>query len=64
MTLGLSLFLFAIGAILRFAVTASVAGIDLQTVGVILMIVGVVGFVVTLAMLISRREQVRTRPPY
>jgi Domain of unknown function (DUF6458) len=64
MTLGLSLFLFAIGAILRFAVTASVAGIDLQTVGVILMIVGVVGFLVTLAMLISRREQVGTRPPY
>ena len=64
MTLGLSLFLFAIGAILRFAVTASVAGIDLQTVGVILMIVGVVGFVVTLAMLISRREEVRTPPPY
>ena len=64
MTLGLSLFLFAVGAILRFAVTASVAGIDLQTVGVILMIVGVVGFLVTLAMLISRRDEVRTRPPY
>lgn len=64
MTLGLSLLLFAIGAILRFAVTASVAGIDPQTVGVILMIVGAVGFLVTLVMLISRRDDVRTRPPY
>jgi hypothetical protein len=64
MTLGLSLFLVAVGAILRFAVTASVAGIDLQTVGVILMVVGIVGFLVTLAMLISRRDQVRARPPY
>jgi len=64
MTLGLSLLLFAIGAILRFAVTTSVAGIDLQTVGVILMIVGAVGLLVTLVMLLSRRDDVRTRPPY
>lgn len=64
MSLGLSLFLFAVGAILRFAVTASVAGIDLQTVGVILMIVGAVGLLITLTLLISRRDQVGTRPPY
>ena len=43
MTIGASLFLIAVGAILNFAVTATVAGIDLQTVGVILMIVGGVG---------------------
>ena len=36
------LFLFAVGAILRFAVTKEVSGVDLQVVGVILMIVGVV----------------------
>jgi len=64
MTLGLSLLVFASGAILRFAVTTSVAGIDLQTVGVILMIVGAVGLLVTLVMLLSRRDDVRTRPPY
>ena len=40
------LFLFAVGAILRFAVTEEVSGIDLQIVGVILMIVGVVSAVV------------------
>jgi hypothetical protein len=43
-TIGGSLFLIAVGAILRFAVTAKVAGIDLQTVGLILMIIGVIGF--------------------
>ena len=36
-TIGGSLFLIAVGAIPRFAVTAEFAGIDLQTVGVILM---------------------------
>jgi hypothetical protein len=41
--LGTSIFLIAVGAILRFAVTATVAGISIQTVGVILMVVGVLG---------------------
>jgi Domain of unknown function (DUF6458) len=60
MTIGGSLFLIAVGAILKFAVTATVAGIDLQTVGVILMIVGVVGLILGLIMLSSAR---RTGPP-
>ena len=60
MTIGGSLFLIAVGAILKFAVTADVAGIDLQTVGVILMIVGVVGLILGLIMLSSAR---RTGPP-
>jgi hypothetical protein len=55
MTVGAALFLIAIGAILRFAVTAEVAGIDLQTVGTILMIVGAIGFVIGLFMTFSRR---------
>ena len=48
MTLGTSLFLIAVGAILRFAVTTSVSGIDLQVVGLILMIVGVIGLAISL----------------
>ena len=48
MTIGASLFCIAAGAILAFAVTATVAGIDIQTVGVILMIVGVLGLVLGL----------------
>jgi hypothetical protein len=48
LTIGTSILLFAIGAILRYAVTANVEGIDLDVVGLILMIVGVVGFVLSL----------------
>ncbi len=47
MTIGASIFLIALGAILYFAVTASVAGIDIQTVGLILMIVGILGLVIS-----------------
>jgi hypothetical protein len=48
MGIGTSIFLIAVGAILRFAVTASVSGIELQTVGTILMVVGVVGLLISL----------------
>jgi len=61
MTLGTSLFLIALGAILRFAVTTSVSGIDLQVVGLILMIVGVIGAILSLVWMFfgSRRSAVR-----
>jgi hypothetical protein len=48
MGIGTSLFLIAVGAILRYAVSDAVDGVDLSTVGLILMIVGVVGLVITL----------------
>jgi hypothetical protein len=48
MTIGTSLFLIAVGAILKYAVTATVAGVDVHTAGLILMIVGVVGLVIGL----------------
>lgn len=48
MTIGTSIFLIAVGAILRYAVTASVSGINIATVGLILMIAGVVGLVLAL----------------
>lgn len=63
MTIGTSLFLIAVGAILKYAVTAHVAGVDLQVVGVILMIIGVVGLLIGLAMWISARNDVRRAPP-
>ena len=43
MGLGVSIFLIALGAILAFAVTAEVAGLDIQVVGWILLIVGILG---------------------
>jgi hypothetical protein len=48
MGLGVSLFLIAVGAILTWAVNASVSGLELNTIGVILMIVGVVGLVLSM----------------
>ena len=43
MGIGTSIFLIALGAILKFAVTATISGIELATVGVILMVVGIIG---------------------
>jgi hypothetical protein len=48
MYIGASIFLIALGAILAFAVTASVAGVDIHTVGVILMAAGGIALVVSL----------------
>ena len=48
MYIGTSIFLIALGAILRYAVTADVEGINLDTAGLILMIVGVVGLLFSL----------------
>jgi hypothetical protein len=60
MTIGGSLFLIALGAILNFALTAELAGIELQTVGVILMIIGGLGLVLGLGFFFMSRPQ---RPP-
>jgi Domain of unknown function (DUF6458) len=48
MPLGTSIFLVAVGAILRYAVTAGVSGISLPTIGLILMIVGVAGLLLSI----------------
>lgn len=48
MGIGISLVLIAVGAVLRFAVSADAEGINLQTVGVILMIVGALGIILSL----------------
>ena len=66
-SIGTSLFLIAVGAILRYAVTASVSGVNVQTVGLILIVVGVIGFVLSLAwtMIWSRpRRAVVARDPH
>ncbi len=55
MTIGASIFLIAVGAILKYAVTATVAGLDIQTVGLILMIAGAIGLVIGLFIMFSDR---------
>lgn len=52
MALGTSIALIAIGAILKFAVSFSITGIDINIVGLILMIVGVLGLAISLVMMI------------
>ncbi len=48
MGISVSLIFIAAGAILRWAVTATTAGVNLQTVGMILLIVGIIGAVLSL----------------
>ena len=48
MGLGVSFLLIAAGAILAWAVNANVSGVDIQTVGWILLVVGIVGAVLSM----------------
>ena len=71
MPTGTSILLIAVGAILRYAVTASVSGVSLTTVGLILMIVGILGLVLSIFFIFAggRRgavanERVVERAPY
>jgi Zn-dependent protease with chaperone function len=48
MTIGSSIVLIAVGAILKWAVTAHVNGFDIQTAGTVLFVVGLVGLVLAL----------------
>jgi hypothetical protein len=48
MGISLSIFLIAVGAILAWAVNAEVSGIDIQVAGIILVIVGAIGFIASL----------------
>ena len=48
MGMSVSLILVAVGAILTWAVTTEVSGIDINTVGVILMVVGIAGGLISL----------------
>jgi hypothetical protein len=57
MRIGASLFLIAVGAILKFAVTDSVSGINVGVVGIVLMIVGVVGLLLEAIMMGTRRRR-------
>jgi uncharacterized protein DUF6458 len=54
--IGTSLFLIAVGAILYFAVDASISGLEIQTVGIILMVVGVLGLLISLYLLSNSRR--------
>jgi hypothetical protein len=60
MGIGFSIFLLALGAILTFAVEATVAGLDINAVGVILMAAGALGLVLTMVVFAPRRRRTVT----
>jgi hypothetical protein len=70
MGIGTSLFLIAVGAILYFAVNADVSGLEISTIGLILMVVGVIGLLISLFFMSqvrrgsTERTVVRDREPY
>ena len=71
MGIGTSLFLIAVGAILYFAVDADISGLEISTIGIILMVVGVIGLLISLFLLSSARRAAapertvyRDREPY
>ena len=69
MGIGTSIFLIAFGAILYFAVNADVSGLEISTVGLILMICGALGLVISLfftSLWTRRRSEVEPPPgrPY
>ena len=51
MTIGASIFLIAVGAILKYAVDVTVQGVEIQTIGVILMVAGAVGLLIGIFLL-------------
>ncbi len=61
MGIGTSLFLIAAGAILYFAVDAEVSGLEIQTVGLILMVIGVLGLIISFFMMNSARRATTER---
>jgi hypothetical protein len=60
MSLGLGIVLFAIGAILTWALNVSVDWIDLQMVGIILMVAGAIVIVLGIILLARRRRSIAT----
>lgn len=60
MSIGTSIFLIAIGAILRYAVTVHTNGFNVHTAGMILMVVGVIGLIISLFWMASAGRRTGT----
>jgi hypothetical protein len=61
MPLGTSLFLIAVGAILRYAVTFDVSGVSRPVIGLILIVAGIVGVVLSLIYMTTARDRAAGR---
>ncbi|MFD1714803.1 DUF6458 family protein [Amnibacterium flavum] len=60
MSLGAGIFLFAVGAILAFAVNVSVDWVNLQVIGYILMAAGLVGIILGIVLITRKRTATST----
>ena len=60
MSIGLGIFLFVVGAILRFAVNVQVSWINLQLVGDFLMVAGGIVVIIGIVLLLRKRSSVTT----
>ena len=58
MSIGTSILLIAVGAIIRYALTFDVSGVSRPVIGLILMIAGVVGLVLSLIYMATARRRV------
>jgi hypothetical protein len=64
MGIGMSIFLIAVGAILRYAINVTVEGVEIDTVGLILIVVGIIGLVISLAVTFFGNGQPRRPDDY
>jgi hypothetical protein len=60
----MSIFLIAVGAILRYAITVTVEGVEIDTVGLILIVVGIIGLVISLAVTFMANGEPRRPDDY
>lgn len=64
MTIGTSIALIAVGAILKWAVTATVSGFNIQTAGTVLFLLGILGLVLSLIYTFGYARRTRPAPTY
>jgi hypothetical protein len=62
MGIGTSIFLIAVGAILRYAVDVTVEGVEIDTIGLILIVVGAIGLMISLAIIFLGNDDRPRRP--
>ena len=58
MYIGSAIFLIALGAVLRWAVSWQVNGFDIRIAGLVVFLVGILGLVLTLVLWYTRRRRV------
>ena len=63
MGIGTSILLIAIGAILKYAINADIEGVEIDTIGTILLIIGIIGLVISLIYMFALGDRRRGTAP-